>query len=142
MPNLNQLKSSVFRLKQIKMVTKFERSGILFNPQVYHSFKLTNKDTNEVEEYLVQDLPQEQVEEAAEFMIEHYVRHETFQKAARVPKAALMQFYRFILQQKVSLACFNKNSGDLVGLNALTVKSKGVDTNFKVKSSKLKVRFN
>lgn len=114
------------------MVTKFERSGIVFIPQVYHSFTIKNKDTDEVEEYFVQDLPQEKVEEASEFMIENYVKHETFLKATKVPNAALMEFYRFVFQQKVSLACFKKDTGELVGLNALSVKSKGVDTNFRV----------
>jgi hypothetical protein len=112
------------------MVTKFERSGILFKPQVFDSFIVSNNGTDE--EIVIQDLPQERVEEAAKFMLEYYVKEETFQKATKVSPEALMDFYRFVLRKKVSLACFKKNSGELIGLNALSVKSKGVDTNFKV----------
>jgi hypothetical protein len=113
------------------MVTKFERSGILFKPQVYHSFTIKNKETNEVE-YFVQDLPQQKVEEASEFMFKHSAKYETFKRAMDAPKEALIKFYRFILSQKVSLACFKKDSGELVGLDILSVMSKGVETNFKV----------
>lgn len=115
------------------MVTKFERSGILFKPQVYHSFVIKSKSTNELEEYFVQDLPQHNFEEAAKFMIDNFAEHETFQHAIKLSKPAMLQLYRFVFQQKVSIACYNKNSGKLVAVNALTVKSKGDNTSFEVK---------
>ena len=129
-PNLKSLQSSVYHLTDFEMVTKFERWGLLFKPQVFQTFNVSNKD--ETEEFIVQDLPQDRIEEASNFMLEYYIKDETFQMATKVSKKALMDFYRFVLEQKVSLACFKKNSGELVGLNALSVKSKDVDTNFEV----------
>lgn len=129
-PNLKSLQSSVYHLTDFEMVTKFERWGLLFKPQVFNTFTVSNQ--NETEEFIIQDLPQDRIEEASNFMLEYYVKDETFQMATKVPKKALMDFYRFVFEQKVSLACFKKNSGELVGLNALTVKSKDVDTNFEV----------
>jgi hypothetical protein len=97
---------------------------------MFDSFVVSNNGSDE--EFVVQDLPQDRVEEAAKFMLEYYVKDETFQKATKVSEETLTDFYRFVLRQKVSLACFKKNTGELIALNALSVKSKGVDTNFKV----------
>lgn len=114
------------------MVTRFERPTIGFCPQVYSTFTLRNEQSQEDEEYSIEDLPQDRIEEAAEFMIKYYTKDETFQRAIKVSEATLMAFYRFVLRQKVALACFKKQNRELVALNALSVKTKGIDTSFKV----------
>ena len=112
------------------MVTRYERPGIHFQPKVYTTFSLKNGESEE--DFYIQDLPQDQLDEAAEFMIAYYQKDETFQKAIKVSEVTLKDFYVFIFKQKVALACYKKGTNELVGVNALSVKSKGVDTNFKV----------
>lgn len=114
------------------MVTRFERPAIYFAPQIYSSFSLKNKTTNEDEEFYIKDMPEEKFEEAARFMVKYYTKDETFLNARKASEAALMNFYRFVFRQKVALACFKKSNDELVGINALSVKSKGIDTDFKV----------
>jgi hypothetical protein len=112
------------------MVSKFER--IFFKPLVYHSFTLKNKESDCDEEFVVQDLPTELHEQAADFMIQYYMKDETFQKAFQVSQESLKEFYRFVFDQKVSIVCLKKGSTEIVGMNALSVKTKGVDTSFQV----------
>lgn len=115
------------------MVTKFERPVISFAPQVYSTFSSKNVETNEDEEFYIQDLPGERFEEAAKFMVQHYTKEEPFQVAYNVPEDTLMDFYRTVFKQKVTLVCFKKGTDELVALNALSVKTKGKATIFKVK---------
>lgn len=107
------------------MVTKFER--FFFQPQVYKTF--TSKDN---EEFIIQDLPEDKFEEAAKFMIDYYSKEETFLKAIKVSEMVLKDFYLFILKQKCTIACFKKDSNELVGINALSVKTRGIDMSFMV----------
>lgn len=106
------------------MVTKFER--LFFQQQVYSTFSVKN------EEFSIEDLPEEKFEDAVEFMIKNYVAEETFMKAFKVPEESLREFYRFVFKQRTTIVCFKKGSSDIIGMNALSVKAKGVDTSFKV----------
>lgn len=115
-----------------KMVTRFERPFVLFAPQVYSSFKLRNPETNEDEEFFIQDMPEDRFEEGARFMVKYYTKHETFLNAHKAPEEAFMDFYRFVFKQKIALACFKMDNNELVAINMLSVKSKGRDTSFKV----------
>jgi hypothetical protein len=117
------------------MVSKFER--IFFTPLVYQTFTIKDEENDRDEEFVIQDLPQDLYEQAATFMIEYYMKDETFQKAAQVSEDALKEFYRFVFEQKVSIVCFKKGTKEILGLNALSVKTKGVDTSFQVRISSL-----
>lgn len=117
------------------MVTRFERPVVLFAPQVYSSFKLRNKETDEDDEFFIQDMPEDRFEEGARFMVKYYTKHETFLKAHPAPEEAFMDFYRFVFKQKIALACFRMDNNELVAINMLSVKSKGRDTSFKVSRS-------
>lgn len=112
------------------MVSKFER--IFFTPLVYQTFTVRNKESGQDEEFVIQDLPDDLHEKAAEFMIQYYMRDETFQKAIQVSEDALREFYRFVFNQKVTIVCFKKGSREILGMNALSVKTKGIDTSFQV----------
>lgn len=112
------------------MVTKFERN--FFVPRVYETFVLKNNETSEDEEFVIQDLPLEMLEEASQFMISYYARDETFLTALKVPEVELQNFYRFVFQQKTAIACFTSKTHELIGINALIVKTKGIDASFKV----------
>lgn len=112
------------------MVSKFERN--FFVPQVYETFTSLNRETCEDEKFVIQDLPENLIEEASEFMIEYYARDETFQNAIKVSVGELKNFYRFVFQQKTAIACFTVKTRELVGINALSVKTKGIDSSFEV----------
>ena len=122
---------SVANQSQNKMVVKFERN--FFVPQIYETFTLCLEE-GEVE-FVIQDLPLEMFEKAADFMIKYYKEDETFSLALNVSEATLKEFYRFVLKEKTTVACLRANTREIVGLNVLSVKSKGVDTSFKVEIS-------
>lgn len=111
------------------MVTKFER--LFFRPTVYKNFTFNNEETGS-QEYVIKDIPIERLEEATQFMIKYYFYEETFFRSIKVPEAAMADYYRFVFKQKTSIGCFNKASDEMVGINALTVRTKGFDTSFKV----------
>lgn len=106
------------------MVTKFERT--FFRPQIYKTF------TNDDEEFIIQDLPTDRIQEAAEFMIEFYATGETFMKAIKVSESLMVEFFLFVFKENCALGCFKKESNEMVGISALSVKTKGIDTSFKV----------
>lgn len=107
------------------MVTKFER--LFFRSQVYSNFTAKN------EEFRIEDLPEDKFDEAVDFMIKYYVAEETFMKAFSVNERSLRDFYLFVFKQRTAIVCFAKGSSDIIGINALSVRTKGIDTSFKVK---------
>lgn len=118
------ISSTVSRERKEEMVTKFERW--FFRPQVYGKFSVKN------EEFSIEDLPANQFEDAVDFMIKYYAADETFMKAFQVPEQSLREFYRFVFKQRTTIVCFKKGCSDIVGINALSVRTKGIDTSFKV----------
>lgn len=111
------------------MVTKFER--LFFRPTVYKTFTF-NDDEGERQEYVIKDIPIERFEEATQFMIKYFFYEETFFRSIKVPEAAMADYYRYVFKQKTSIGCFNQATDEMVGINALTVRTKGFDTSFKV----------
>lgn len=110
--------------------------------QVWHTFQSENSSSGEIEEFIVQDLPQERFEDAIKFMLDHFLRDEPICKAKNViaDEDALRQicgFWRDVLQQNVTLGCFKKGCNELVGLNALCVITKRdvLDLNFQKSNS-------
>lgn len=111
------------------MVTKFER--IFFDPKVYLTFTVNN-EAGEAEEFIIQDLPLELIDEAVEFMIRYYARDEVFSNAIKVSESELKKYFEFVFRKKCGIACFTVKTHELVGINALSVKTKGLDLGFKV----------
>lgn len=98
----------------------------LIKPQVWHSFKSENHSTKEIEEFIVQDLPREKFQESLDFMLEHFLSDEPICKSKNVRRdeQALKQIYQLwinVLEQNVVLACFKKNSSEIIGLNMVCV---------------------
>lgn len=113
------------------MVSKFER--VLYTPLVYQTYFSKNDKTGEVEEFVFKDIVQENFEEASEFMLEYYAKDETFLNAIKISQVVLKEFYMYVFRQNSAVGCFKKGTNELVGVNALSVKTQGVDTSFKVK---------
>lgn len=95
-------------------------------PQVWHTFQSKNSLTDEIEEFVVQDLPREKYCEAIDHMVEHFLSDEPICKSKNVKNDALAlkevcNLWRKILEQNVVLACFKKNCGEIIGLNMVCV---------------------
>lgn len=95
-------------------------------PQVWHTFKSRNSENNEMEEFVVQDLPRERFSDSLNFMLEHFLSDEPICRSKNVihDTAALnniCDLWRSVLEQNVVLACFKKDSAELVGLNMVCV---------------------
>jgi hypothetical protein len=109
---------------------KFKRPETLSFPQVYYTFKAKNKNSDEIVEYRVQDLPIEKYEEAVDFMVKYFLPDETFCASKGIPEKprAVKEFRDFwdaALKEKLSIACYkNDGSDELVGANVLLVSSK------------------
>lgn len=111
-------------------MAKFTRPENLEFPHVYYTFRGKDKNSNNLVEYRVQDLPEELYEKTVKFMAKHFFPDETFcssRNVANKPSAvqAHSDFWATIMKQKMSIGCFkNDGSEELVGANVLVVKSR------------------
>lgn len=106
-------------------------------PQIWHSFRLKNSATDEIEEFVVQDLPREKHGEAVDHMLEHFLSDEPICKSKNVKNDAaalkeICSLWRKVLEQNVVLACFKKNCSEIVGLNMVCVITKDDFKDFKL----------
>lgn len=112
------------------MTYNFKRPSILAFPQVYYKFKANDNNSNNVVDYIVQDLPEEIIDDAIKMLIEDYLSGEPFALALNLldkPRAIkhYAEFWRGIINEKLSIACSkNDGSSELVGVNLLVVNSK------------------
>jgi hypothetical protein len=109
---------------------KFERPASLKFPQIYATFKAKDKGSDTVVEYLIQDLPLEDYERALDLLADSHLVDETIHACRNISANAqavkeARDFWSKKLTEKVSLACFKQGSNDLVGVNILSVASKG-----------------
>lgn len=108
----------------------FKRPENLEFPQVYYTFKANDKNSDDVIEYWVQDLPEEFYDQTVDFMVKYFIPDETFCSSRDIPNKptaieVLRQFWNDTVKQKLSIACFrNDGSDEMVGANVLTVSSK------------------
>ena len=98
-------------------------------PQVYVKFVANSTEIENSEEFCIQDLTEEFYEEAAEFMVANHAKGAVMHRAARTfaTKSGLenvMERYRNLLREKTSLICLKLDTQEIVGVNALTVKTK------------------
>lgn len=102
----------------------FERPESSKYPQVYATFQVGGED------FHISDLTETHWEEALDLLVKYVIPEETFCRALKVHKKPnamkiMIDGYRDLFKKKVSLACFNAATGELVGLNILAVKTKG-----------------
>lgn len=102
----------------------FKRSDDLLYPQIYRTFKA--KD----EEFFITDLTEDYADEALDLIVKFVIPEENFCKALKIhtkPNAVKVMSgrYRELFKNRMSLACFKKDSGELVALNILGVTTRG-----------------
>lgn len=103
---------------------KFTRPTNLLFPTTYRRFQAKDKDSNEIIEYRIQDLLEEDYEIGIDMMISEYCPEESFNRCRGVsnsPEALAEKriFWRSKLDQKLSVGSYKGN--ELVGVCILTV---------------------
>lgn len=118
------------KISEIEKMSKFKRPEKLSFPQIYYTFKAKDKNSENLIEYRVQDMPEEYFEQALEFMVKYFLPDETFCSSRDIPNkpsavAEICEFWRDALKHRLSIACFrNDGSDELVAANVLMVSSK------------------
>jgi hypothetical protein len=107
-------------------MSKFIRPAHLEFPKVYHTFLARDKDSDELVEYRVQDLPEEYFEKSMELLFSDFIPDETFALATDTLKKPEMfpdfrKLWHGIYHQRLSLGCFKNGSDELIGVNNLIV---------------------
>jgi hypothetical protein len=102
---------------------EFERAEGAVYPQIYKTFE------SKGEEFIITDLTVDHEEEALELLLNFVVPEENFCKSIKLHKnenamKIIRESYKKHFKKQMSLACFKKVSGELVGLNILNVVSK------------------
>lgn len=108
----------------------FVRPASLKFPQIYGTFKANDKAGTSQVEYVIQDLPEANFEEALTLLTEVYLPDETLYKSRGLvgnvdATNEARECWRKKLGMKTSLACFQSGSTELAGLYVLGVVSKG-----------------
>lgn len=108
----------------------FKRPSDLPFPIVYHKFKAKDKDSDEIIEYQIQDLLEEEYEKAVELLTTDYAPEESFSRCRGIPEdpdaiAEMQKIWHLCLQTKISVGCYKSDgSGELIGANILLVNDK------------------
>ena len=99
-------------------------------PQVYHTFKAKDLNSDNIAEYRVQDLPEEYYEQTVDFMVKYFLPDEPISASrdlSNKPCAikAFRELWHKTLKQKLSIGCFkNDGTNEFVGANMLLIYSK------------------
>lgn len=122
---------------RIEMVEKYERAKDSLYPQVYHTFMAKGRESDELVEYCVQDLTDDHAKKAVEMILTFLTPEETFQRAVKMAendlaKGILESFYIKTIKERVSLGCFELKTNEMVGLNAMTIKSRNHEEVYEV----------
>lgn len=105
------------------------RDGVPY-PQIYSRFKVkSNDDSNDEEEYFIQDLTENYFDFAVDFIVENHARGAVFHRAAGTINTdagieLIRKNYRAAFEQRISIICINSKTNEVAGLNALYMASK------------------
>ncbi|XP_065079162.1 uncharacterized protein LOC135702089 [Ochlerotatus camptorhynchus] len=118
---------SVLAGRRFKMVWK--RSADVPFPKVWHRFQAKAPDSDLLVWYSVQDLPVERFQDAVQHMKRHFARDEQLNKAKglendSVGMEEVVQLWKVMLPERLSLVCFREGSDEIVGVNVLAVATK------------------
>lgn len=108
----------------------FKRPEHIEFPHTYYTFKVKSRDSGEIIEFRVQDLPDDKFEEALEMLKTHFLPDESFCSAKGVDKdpnstKIICDIWKKLMKAHLSIACFrNDGSDNLIAVNCLTVLSK------------------
>jgi hypothetical protein len=104
----------------------WQRPRDLKFPVEYYKFVTKDRDSENLVEYRVEDIPESRYEEACRFMVKHFVPYEPKLVARNGQNDPVLcedyyNKYMHGIKQKVSVACFREGSDEFVGVNILEV---------------------
>lgn len=107
-------------------MSRFLRPENLTFPQIYHRFQARDKGSDELIEYRIQDLLEEDYEKAIEIMAADYSPEESFSRCRGIPDnqeafEEVQNLWRLSLPRKLSVGCYKSGSDELIGVNILDV---------------------
>ena len=109
----------------------FKRPESLEFPTIYYTFKVKSRESDEVIEYRVQDLPDDRFEEALELMRTHFLPDESLCSSKGVPDdphatKVFLDFWIDCMNKHLSIACFRNDGVDdeLISVNCFDVHGK------------------
>lgn len=108
-------------------MTSFIRPSDLPFPTIYHKFQAKDKDSDEIVEYRIQDLLEEDYEKGIDMMISEYCPDESFNRCRGVsdnPEAIKEKrmIWRKHVDKKLSVGCYKTDvSNELVGICIFSV---------------------
>lgn len=106
---------------------QFVRPESLAFPTTYREF-FTSKDGNEIR-FRIKEIPEEFYDETVDLVEKYFFTEETIQVSKKIAESAekreyYRKFYRGALNAKLSIGCFNEDTGELVAINVMAVSSK------------------
>ena len=109
----------------------FKRPENLEFTIIYYTFKVKSKESDEVIEYRVQDLPDDRFEEAQELMRTNFLPDESMCSSKGVPDDPIatkvfLDFWLDVMKKHLSIACFRNDEvdGELISVNCFNVHGK------------------
>lgn len=117
-------------------------------PHTWHTFQTRDPiatGDNRLVNYRVQDLPPERFEDAIQHMCTHFLRDEPICRSLGLANdlvgvQEIASVWRKVLQQRCAVVCFREESPEIVGLNMLTVVTRGDEADDSSKSKSPAVR--
>jgi hypothetical protein len=102
-------------------------SGNLNSHQVYRTFKAKAKDSNELIDYIIQDLPETRFEEALDLYVDCFLPDEAMSISKNIsnqPNSTKIfrEIWLSFFQQRLAVGCFTGD--ELVGVNCLILERK------------------
>ncbi|KAJ6642167.1 hypothetical protein Bhyg_07114 [Pseudolycoriella hygida] len=104
---------------------EFERPNGMQGPMVYSTFQIKSKHSDEVEEFLIQDLTENYFDEAVNIIVENHAKCAVFHQAAKTLLSEsgirrVNEMYLNVFKEKISLVCLKMDTMEIVAVNALT----------------------
>lgn len=108
---------------------EFKRPEGVVYPQIYKNFQVKSPDSDEIEEFIIQDLTEEFFDVAVDFIVENHAKGAVYHRAAGTlaDESGLQKVrknYRNAFEEKISLICLKKDTREVVGLNGLCIKTR------------------
>lgn len=103
---------------------EFVRPKGLQGPMVYSTFQIKSKNSDEIEEFLIQDLTENFYDKAIQIIVDN-ARGGVFHAAAKTLLSEsgvrrVNEMFLNVFQEKISLICLNIDTLEIVGISAIT----------------------
>lgn len=108
-------------------MSTFQRPASLKFPSIFYTFKAKDKNSENIVEYRVQDLPTERFGEALDLLVKHFLPDEALNICRGLMNSPAgveehRQLWAEMLKLRLTIACFKGD--ELVGVNVMAVNSK------------------